>query len=269
MLRAVYNAPALPFCDSTVPAESMADDLRNIAIVLVQPSHPGNIGAVARAMKNMALADLRLVAPRFFPHPDAVARASGADDIIARAAVSTSLDEAVRDCHRVLATSARVRSVPWPVVSPREAAEQVRAAPAQRVAVVFGRESSGLTNEELAKCHGMIMIPANPRFSSLNLAAAVQIVAYELFQGCSRVRPPPQRDVGDSPRATAAQMERFYDHLERVLVKIRFLNPSEPRLVMRRLRRLFARAGAEETEINILRGILTEVEQRLAERDRD
>lgn len=236
------------------------DSLANIRIVLVGTTHPGNIGGAARAMKTMGLSALHLVDPRQFPSAEATARASGADDLLARARVHASLDEAVADCGLVFGASARPRTIPWPVMDARETALRALAEAAQApVAVVFGREHSGLTNEELERCNYHIHIPANPEYSSLNLAAAVQVVAYELrvaaLQGASV-------EAKEEPPATAEEVEGFYRHLEQTLVDIGFLDRDNPRQLMRRLRRLFGRVRLEATETNILRGILTAAQGR-------
>jgi len=227
----------------------------NIRIVLVNTSHPGNIGAAARAMKNMGLSQLVLVEPALFPNADATARASGADDILQRAKVCDSLAEAIGGCKLVFATSARLRSLPWPLVEPREMAQQVIAVASQApVAIVFGREHSGLTNVELEACNALVHIPCNEAFSSLNIAAAVQVLCYEvnLAMGVATAQPDDDSDI-----ATSDEIERFHQHLEQTLVEIDFLDPDKPRLLMRRLKRLYNRARLEQTEVNILRGILT------------
>ena len=232
------------------------DPLQGVRIVLVEPTHPGNIGAAARAMKAMGLEHLRLVAPARFPGAEATARAAGADDVLHAARVVGSVDEAVADCGLVLGTTARVRRIEWPVIDPREAARRaVGKAVRAPVAVLFGRESAGLTNAELDRCHALIRIPAAAHFSSLNVAAAVQIVAYELRTeaGGIGVAAAPAH----SPAATAEELEGFYRHLEETLVRIGYLDPAAPKLLMRRLRRLFSRAEPDRAEINILRGILT------------
>jgi TrmH family RNA methyltransferase len=226
-----------------------------VHVVLVATTHPGNIGASARAMKTMGLSSLRLVRPSGFPGAEASARAAGAGDLLAAAKVHETLAEAVRDCSLVLGSSARQRSIPWPEYTPREAAARVAAAAAagENVALVFGRERSGLSNEELALCNGMIRIPANPAFQSLNLAAAVQILAYELRLALlDGTEPPPE----EAPLASAEDMEQFYDHLARCLEDIGFYDPEHPRRLMQRLRRLFNRAQLDQNEYNILRGIL-------------
>ncbi len=228
-------------------------------IVLVGTTHPGNIGAVARAMKNMALDCLCLVAPRHFPHAEATARASGADDLLANARVCATLDEAVADCALVIGASARPRAIACPRLTPRECAERIAAAPpGVQAAVVFGREHSGLTNEELDRCQYQLHIPSNPAFPSLNLAAAAQIVAYELY--ALRADPAaPVEAAGDQP-VSLEELERFYAHLEAVLVELDFLDPANPRHLMRRLRRLYNRLHPDRNEINILRGMLKAIE---------
>ncbi len=236
--------------------------LRNVHIVLVDTSHPGNIGAAARAMKNMGLARLRLVRPARFPSAEATARASGADDLLVAAQCHETLTGAVADCTLVLGVSARVRSLPWPTLEARAAARRaVTAAGRGPVALVFGPERSGLSNEDLARCNFLVRIPADPVYSSLNLAAAVQVLAYELRLAAeSGTEPPPAEE--DAPPAVAADLERFYTHLESVLVEIGFLEPANPRHLMRRLRRLFGRARLDRNELAILRGILSAVQAR-------
>ena len=235
--------------------------LDSIRIVLTRPTHPGNIGAATRAMKNMGLRELWLVAPEKFPHPQAVARAVEAADILERARVCAGLEEALGDCRLVIGTSARARRIGWPMLTPRECAARIVVAAAQGpVALVFGQERTGLTNEELDRCQYVVTIPTSPEYSSLNLAGAVQILAYEIFlansgDGAAR------DDARDPPLASAAELQRFYDHLEQVLAQIGFLDPSKPRLLMRRLVRLFGRAELDRNELNILRGILTSVQQ--------
>jgi len=238
--------------------------LSNIRFVLINTSHPGNIGAVARAMKNMSLHDLHLVTPKNFPNADATARASGADDILANAKVHQSLDAAISECSLVIGTSARLRSIAWPQLDPRQCAEQVLSASRhQKVAILFGREHSGLTNLELDHCHYLVRIPTDPDFSSLNVASAAQIISYEL-------RVASQYPSSDTPTSmeqltTVEETELFYTELENVLVEIEFLNPESPKhrkRLMRRLRRLFNRIRLNRNEMNILRGILTAIRGR-------
>lgn len=234
--------------------------LSNVRIVLVQPSHPGNIGAVARAMKNMCLQSLYLVTPRIFPSADATARASGADDLLASARVCDSLDSALEGCSLVVGASARSRTITWPQLTPRDCAQRMvaesRIAP---VALVIGREHSGLTNEELERCRYLVQIPSNPEFSSLNIAAAVQVLAYEILLASLDGAPDPAPSLGEP--ATAEEMEQLYTHLEQALTTIEFLDPANPRQLMRRLRRLFNRTQLDKTELNILRGMLTAAER--------
>ncbi|SFU69085.1 tRNA (cytosine(32)/uridine(32)-2'-O)-methyltransferase TrmJ [Halomonas korlensis] len=246
--------------------------LERIRIVLIGTSHPGNIGGTARAMHNMGLADLALVAPRCEPiSADTVSRASGADHIVHAARQVATLEEAVADCTLVVGASARSRTLPWPMTTPRELAESLPAELADeraRVALVFGREDSGLSNSELQRCHAHVNIPANPDFSSLNLATAVQVLAYE----CRLVWLAQQvGDTDDTPEAAAPtphalanhqELERYFAHLERTLVAIGFHDPATPRQLMARLRRFTLRARPERMELNILRGILTATEQR-------
>ncbi len=233
-----------------------------IRVVLSRPTHPGNIGAVARAMKTMRLRHLWLVAPRRFPAPEANALAAGAEDVLEQATVCQTLAEAVRDCHLVVGASVRARRIGWPALTPAEAARRLIDATATgSVALVFGQERTGLTNDELDLCHAVVAIPADPDYSSLNLAAAVQILAYELLLAGIENRHKADADEAGSPVATQDEMLHFYRHLEQVLVEIDFLDPSNPRFLMRRLKRLFSRAGPDKNEINILRGILTAVQR--------
>jgi len=237
----------------------------SIRIVLVGTTHPGNIGAVARAMKNMGLSDLRLVQPKVFPHEEATARASGASDILERAVVTGTLAEALEDCVYVAGASARSRTINWPSMGPRDCAERLIMESANGpVACVFGPEKTGLHNDDLDLCHTLLTIPTDPGFSSLNLAMAVQVVTYEL-RVASMLDQGPGFDV-EAPPASGEEMEHFYAHLERVLREIEFLDPENPRHLMRRMRRLFIRARPDKNEVNILRGILTAVD-RLGKKD--
>lgn len=230
-----------------------------IRIVLVGTTHPGNIGAVARAMKNMGLEELVLVEPRYFPHDEATARASGAEDVLERARVVDTLPEAIADCVYVTGASARSRAIGWPCLDARDAAARLIAEMAAGpVAAVFGPEKSGLSNADLDLCDTLLTIPTNPSFSSLNLAMAVQVVTYEIRAAQSDKQP--EYDA-DAPLPTSADLEHFYRHLEAVLRKLRFLDPDNPRHLMRRLRRLFIRARPDQNELNILRGFLTAVDR--------
>lgn len=234
--------------------------LANVRIVLVHTTHPGNIGAVARAMKNMCLSELCLVSPRFFPHADATARASGADELLARARVCATLDEALADCRFVVGTSARDRHVDWLNCEPRECAALLVGAAAQGpVALVFGRESSGLTNDELDRCDRLVQIPSNPEYSSLNVAMAVQVLAYELLLAS---RGGPLLAAAEHQPATAAQMESFFAHLAQALDDIGFTAGRHSEKLLRRLRRFFLRARPDADELTILRGILSAAQGR-------
>lgn len=234
--------------------------LSNIRIILLNTTHPGNIGGVARAMKNMCLDNLVLVSPCEFPDDAAMARAAGADDVLNRAQVCATLDEALETCRLVVGTSARSRTIAWPILTPPAAAQRLVAeAVAAPVALLFGPERTGLTNEQLDRCHYLVSIPANPEFSSLNLACAVQVMAYELWLAAGGSK----EGAGDdtSPLASADDVQRLYRHMEEVLVQIQFLDLENPRRLMRRLTRLYNRARLDNNELNILRGILTAVQQ--------
>jgi tRNA (cytidine32/uridine32-2'-O)-methyltransferase len=231
-----------------------------VRIVLVGTTHPGNIGAVARAMKNMGLSDLALVNPKHFPHEDATARASGATDILDNARVVSSLAEALTDCVYVAGASARSRTIGWPTMGPRDCAERMMLEMKKgQVAAVFGPEKSGLNNDDLDRCHTLLTIPTNPEFSSLNLAMAVQVFTYELRVASSLNGGP--GFASEAPPATGEEMEHFYTHLEKVFAEVKFLDPDNPRYLMRRMRRLFIRARPDVNEVNILRGFLTAIER--------
>ena len=235
---------------------TLADNLR---VVMVETSHPGNIGATARAMKTMGLERLYLVNPVIFPSAEVTARAAGADDLLANAVVCKSLEKAVSDCVLVVGTTARVRRVPWSVEGPRAgAARIVETSQSGGVALVFGREDNGLDNDELGLCNTVIQIPTNPAFSSLNVAAAVQIVCYEIMQaaGSSEIT-----HKSDAPLASAGQMRKLYEQMEARMTDVGFLNPRKPRLLMRRVKRLFNRAQLDQNEINILLGFLAAVRE--------
>lgn len=242
----------------------------NIRIVLIDTSHPGNIGAAARAMKNMGLERLYLVAPRTFPDEHADWRAASAVDVLERAVVVESLEQAIGDCHFVVGTSARERRIPWPLLDARGCADRIAAASdTGQVAVLFGREDRGLTNDELQSCNLHLTVPTAAGYSSLNLAMAVQIVCYELHMR-GLADEPVEETHWDTPFATQEDMERFYVHLEQTLTELEFLDPAAPRQLMPRLRRLYNRVRLDEMELNILRGILTETGKWVRRaRDRD
>jgi len=231
--------------------------IENIRIVMVATTHPGNIGAAARAMKTMGQKNLYLVKPKIFPSAEATARAAGADDILSNVIECDSLDAALQDCKLVVATSARSRSIPWPVYEARECAEKiVDIAQTGHVALVFGRESSGLSNEELERCNAMVQISGNPEFSSLNIASAIQILCYEILQTILMINGAENNSEAEFSLATTDQMNKFYEHLEQCMIDIEFYDPEKPRRLMRRLKRLFNRAQLDENEMNILRGLL-------------
>jgi len=249
--------------------KAVQDYLDKVRVVLVGTIHSGNIGAAARAMKNMGLRRLYLVAPLEFPHREATYRAVSAVDVLHNAVVCSSLLEAVGDCTLVVGTSARERRIQLPQLGPREMGERcVTEHAGCETALVFGREDSGLNNEELRLCHWHVHVPTSPDYASLNLAAAVQLLTYEIrMAAISRLAP--ERAGGsewDEPLATAEGIERFYEHLEQTLTEIGFLNPAAPRQLMTRLRRLFNRVHLDQMELNILRGMLTEM-QKVARRN--
>ncbi len=230
-----------------------------IRFVLFEPSHPGNIGAAARAIKVMGYTDLVLVNPeKEHPHPESRARSAHAREVLLNARVTDTLAEAVAGCGMVVGASARRRRLNWPEYSPRECGvEAVHASRDKPVAIVFGNEKAGLTNEELNLCNALVYIPTNSEYTSLNLAAAVQVLSYEcrVAEDITDVRPEPE-----SPNASSDEVELFYEHLEKVIVNSGFLDPNNPRNLMRRLRRLYNRAQLDENEVNIMRGILSSVE---------
>lgn len=240
-----------------------------LRIILVDTSHPGNIGAVARAMKTMGFSDLRLVNPRFddaLTNPDAIAFASGAQDILASAKVVDKIEDALIDCHFVAAVSARLREFSPPVIAPREFADKLVKVMTQPVALVFGSERYGLPNEIVMNSNVLINVPANPEYSSLNLAQAVQILAYECRMSAlaSSDYLAPRSEVGfQGELASLDQVDGMYQHLEQALIKINFLNPHSPKKLMPRLKRLFSRAQLEVEEVNIMRGI----SKRILDRD--
>lgn len=249
--------------------DEITASLARIRVVLVETTHTGNIGAVARAMKTMGLSRLELVAPRHLPDAEALARASGADNLLEHAGIHATLVDALAGCRLVIGASARLRTIEWPLLEPPECAQRLLDdAAAGEVALVFGRESSGLTNSELARCHALVHIPTNPGFSSLNIAAATQVLAYEIRraaraqQGERFIDPP--RDL-----ATAEEMESFYGHLAETLLAVRFGDPEQSHKLMRRLRRLFNRASPDRVEMNILRGILSAAQGRKMPKDQE
>jgi tRNA/rRNA methyltransferase/tRNA (cytidine32/uridine32-2'-O)-methyltransferase len=232
------------------------DLLSRIRVVLVGTQHPGNIGSAARAMKTMGLKRLVLVAPESFPDPRADALAVGAVDLLEQAQVCASLDQALAGCTRVAATTARQRHISAPGYTPRDWAQRLAASDlAGDIALMFGRERTGLYNEEVDRAQELIHIPTSADYTSLNMASAVQILSYELLlaSGESPLELPVHEPVDQ------VEMERFYAHLEEILARTQFIDRTNPRLLMRRLRKLYGRAAPDANEMNILRGILTSV----------
>ncbi|CAH0992642.1 tRNA (cytidine/uridine/adenosine-2'-O-)-methyltransferase TrmJ [Sinobacterium norvegicum] len=242
--------------------------LDQVRIILINTTHPGNIGGAARAMKNMGLSELVLVEPRCFPSEEADRRAVSAKDILDKAVVVDTVEEALEGCGLVLGTSARERRIPWPLFDPRDSAEQAKQSlqKGNKVAIMFGREDRGLTNEELQKCHFHVHIPTNEDYSSLNLAAAVQVLSYELRMSLLGEHPLEQKNAEDwdYELADAGEVEKMMVHLEQVLTEIEFLDPENPRQVMARLRRLYNRQRLDTMEVNILRGILASTQKTIA-----
>ncbi len=233
----------------------------SISIVLVGVSHPGNIGSAARAMKTMGFTSLRLVAPARFPATEATVMAAGADDVLAAARVYPDVASAVADCGLIVGSTSRARHLPWRIVEPREAAREVATASRDgEVAILFGAERTGLLNEDIERCQLLLSIPTGPSYASLNVAMAVQVVAYEVLLAL--------RDEGAAagargiPLASATEMEKFYGHLEQVMEEVDFRDRTGEGHLMARIRRLFNRAVPDQNEVNILRGILTSVQGR-------
>lgn len=237
--------------------------LDSVRVVLMEPEHPGNIGAAARAMANMGLARLVLVAPRDFPSPVATARASGAEELLDRALVVDTLDEAIAECSLVVGATARERSVRWPSTTPEDAMGRLVAGPHEDQALLFGRESSGLTNEELERCQLLVRIPVSEASSSLNLGSAVMVVLYELRRQALAGRPTAAAtDATDSPPCTADEMRHFYAHLGTLLDKSGFGGPPSPTR-LRVFKRMFNRAAMLRSEVQLMRGLFGSIEGRL------
>jgi len=242
-----------------IAAES-ENSLDNIRIVLINTQFPGNIGAVARAMKNMGLSRLYLVNPGCSLDKEAYIRATSATNILENTITADTLDEVISDCHLVVGTSTRDRGMSLPLLTARESGEKIASeAINAQVAVVFGQESCGLQGDDLKKCNFHGYIPANPNYSSLNLGAAVQTFCYEIFQAAEAARTQPKDDIYDYPENK--DMEYFYGHMEKVLMDVDFIIPQHPGQMMQRLRRLFNRARPDQKELNILRGILSAIEK--------
>ncbi|WP_228133076.1 RNA methyltransferase [Alkanindiges illinoisensis] len=256
---------------------TLEERLNRIRIVMVNTTLPANIGAAARAMKTMGLSRLVLVAPKTFPSGDATALASGAASILEQAIVVDTLEDAIADCHVVFGTSARSRTIPWPLLEARAATGlAIQQADQHEIAIVFGREDRGLTNDELAQCNYHLTIPVNSEYGVLNVAAAIQVICYELRMHAletqskqqhsnpaqSALMPLPNQQAmqWDEPLVTQSQMQQFFPHLEAMLTDIDFLDPQNPRLLPLRLRRLFGRIQLDRMEYNLLRGIFGRVQ---------
>jgi tRNA/rRNA methyltransferase len=251
------NLPTCPSSDSNV--------FGRVRFVLVETSRPGNIGATARAMKTMGFSELVLVSPRdpyALSHEEAIAFASGAGDVLSQARIVETLDEALVGCHLTVALSARLREFSPPVHSPRALAQQLQSDPTLRCALVFGSERFGLSNEQVEKCNALVSIAANEAYSSLNLAQAVQILAYECRVAALGEERKPSYVGFQGEAASSEQIEGLFRHLEQALITIEFLDPAHPKKLMPRLRRLFARSGLETEEVNILRGIANQIIER-------
>ena len=243
---------------------STTERQQKIRIVLVNTAHPGNIGGAARAMKNMGLSELYLVQPREYPAPRAVWRAAGARDVLANAKIVDSVDQAIAGCGLVVGTSARERRIPWPLINPRECGVRIwQEADGHDIALLFGREDRGLTNEELHKCHYHVHIPSNPDYSSLNLATAVQVLSYEIRMAslADAEGNLPSLQEWDQPPVTADDLEYFHEHLAQTMADLDFYDPDNPKQLLTRTRRLFNRLRMDEMEVSILRGLLSSVQR--------
>lgn len=249
--------------------------LSHVRIVMVNTTLPANIGSALRAMKTMGLSKLVLVAPKTYPHPDINALAAGAADLIDQIEIVARLEDAIQDCQLVFGTSARSRTIPWPLLDARPAAEkslQAVVKQQQEIAIVFGREDRGLTNEELAMANYHVTIPVNDDYGVLNVAQAIQVICYEMRMAALQLIEQPQDTQAtmqvtdsqsmqwDEPLVTHDQMQQFYPHLEKMLAEIEFMDPKNPRLLPLRLRRLFGRIQLDTMEYHLLRGIFTRVQ---------
>ena len=237
--------------------------LNSVKVVLVGTTHPGNIGATARAMKNMGILDLALVEPKEFPSDVATFRSKAAKDILEKASVHRSLAEAISECELVVGTSARERTVPWPVLNPREAAEEMHKSSLNgKVAIVFGREDRGLTNEELGLCNFHVHIPSDPEYSSLNLSQAVQILAYEIRLSYLQDRHV-NKEYWDVELANNEQTERLINHMDELMQEVDFYDVENPRKLLVRVRRFFKRSKIDVMEANIFRGLFATIQKKL------
>ncbi|WP_162808814.1 tRNA (cytosine(32)/uridine(32)-2'-O)-methyltransferase TrmJ [Vibrio cholerae] len=242
--------------------------LERVKVVLVGTTHSGNIGSAARAIKVMGLSQMVLVDPQCQVDAQAIALAAGASEIALNAQIYPTLEAAVADCGLVVGTSARSRTLEWPMLEPRECGEKlISEANQHSVAMVFGRERTGLTNEELQLCHYHVCVPANPEYSSLNLAMAVQLLSYEVRMAYLALQQSSQSSTLQEEYPRHQELERFYAHLEQVIMQTEFISAQQPGQVMNKLRRMFTRARPEAQEINILRGILTSVQKSISRKE--
>ncbi|EKI0758195.1 TPA: tRNA (cytosine(32)/uridine(32)-2'-O)-methyltransferase TrmJ [Vibrio cholerae] len=242
--------------------------LERVKVVLVGTTHSGNIGSAARAMKVMGLSQMVLVDPQCQVDAQAIALAAGASEIALNAQIYPTLEAAVSDCGLVVGTSARSRTLEWPMLEPRECGEKlISEAKQHSVAMVFGRERTGLTNDELQLCHYHVCVPANPEYSSLNLAMAVQLLSYEVRMAYLALQQSSQSSTLQEEYPRHQELERFYAHLEQVIMQTEFISAQQPGQVMNKLRRMFTRARPEAQEINILRGILTSVQKSISRKE--
>ncbi len=242
--------------------------LERVKVVLVGTTHSGNIGSAARAMKVMGLSQMVLVDPQCQVDAQAIALAAGASEIALNAQIYPTLEAAVADCGLVVGTSARSRTLEWPMLEPRECGEKlISEANQHSVAMVFGRERTGLTNDELQLCHYHVCVPANPEYSSLNLAMAVQLLSYEVRMAYLALQQSSQSSTLQEEYPRHQELERFYAHLEQVIMQTEFISAQQPGQVVNKLRRMFTRARPEAQEINILRGILTSVQKSISRKE--
>lgn len=242
--------------------------LERVKVVLVGTTHSGNIGSAARAMKVMGLSQMVLVDPQCQVDAQAIALAAGASEIALNAQIYPTLEAAVADCGLVVGTSARSRTLEWPMLEPGECGEKlISEANQHSVAMVFGRERTGLTNDELQLCHYHVCVPANPEYSSLNLAMAVQLLSYEVRMAYLALQQSSQSSTLQEEYPRHQELERFYAHLEQVIMQTEFISAQQPGQVMNKLRRMFTRARPEAQEINILRGILTSVQKSISRKE--
>ena len=265
--------PAKPPIEESTAEQSKPGIFPRIRVVLIETSHPGNIGAAARAMKNMGLTELYLVSPLMFPHEKAVWRSASAADVIHNAKVVSTLDEALEGCQLIMGTSARDRRIPWPMLEPKSCGELAVAEHAlgHEVAIIFGREDRGLKNEELQRCHYHVNIPTGEAYSSLNLAMAVQVLSYEILQAQLQADASTEGAISrktlddnnwDMDFADSQAVELMVEHLEQTLIEVGFHDPENPRQLMTRLRRMFNRIRMDKMEVNIFRGFLTAVNRK-------